>query len=110
MVDRPADFAYIPLPFAMRSRTMPAHHSSIGENMKQDIHPDYHPVIFIDGDDEFITQSTLTSKETREIDGVKHHVVNIAISAASHPFWTGTQRIMDTEGRIERFKKKYGRT
>jgi large subunit ribosomal protein L31 len=78
--------------------------------MKQDIHPEYHPVVFVDGDDEFITKSTMTSKKTREIDGVEHYVISVAISAASHPFWTGKQRIVDTEGRVERFNKKYGRT
>ncbi|MFT4705007.1 MAG: large subunit ribosomal protein L31 [Bradymonadia bacterium] len=77
--------------------------------MKADIHPQYHPVVFVDGDHEFITMSTLKSGKTRDIEGVSHFVVDVAISAATHPFWTGTQRIMDTAGRVERFNRKYGR-
>lgn len=77
--------------------------------MKQDIHPEYYPVVFVDGENQFVTRSTRKSSETREIDGVEHYVINVAISAATHPFWTGKQRIVDSEGRIERFKRKYGR-
>lgn len=76
--------------------------------MKADIHPDYHPVVFVDGEHEIITKSTMTSKETRDIDGVSHYVVNIDISAYSHPFYTGRQKLMDTEGRVDRFRKRYG--
>ena len=70
--------------------------------MKSDIHPEYHPVIFVDGDDEVISRSTMTSKETRDVDGVEHFVVRVDISAFSHPFYTGMQKIVDTEGRVER--------
>ena len=77
--------------------------------MKSDIHPEYHPVIFVDGDDEVISRSTMTSKETRDVDGVEHFVVRVDISAFSHPFYTGMQKIVDTEGRVERFRKRYGR-
>lgn len=77
--------------------------------MKEGIHPEYHPVVFVDGEFELITRSTLTSPKTREIEGVTHYVVDVAISAHSHPFWTGQQRIVDTAGRVERFKRKYGR-
>ena len=76
--------------------------------MKTDVHPDYHPVIFKDGDDEIRTRSTITSGQTREVDGVEHYVVNVDISAFSHPFYTGKQRLVDTAGRVDRFKKKYG--
>ncbi|MEM1415530.1 MAG: type B 50S ribosomal protein L31 [Myxococcota bacterium] len=76
--------------------------------MKPDIHPEYHPVIFVDGDDEVITRSTMRSKETREIDGVEHFVVRVDVSAFSHPFYTGRQKVMDTEGRVDRFQKRYG--
>ncbi len=75
--------------------------------MKPDIHPDYHPVVFVDGEHEIITRSTITSKKTREIDGVEHYVVNLDISAYSHPFYTGKQKLVDTEGRVDRFKKRY---
>ena len=77
--------------------------------MKPDIHPEYHPVIFVDDEHEMITRSTMTSKETRDVDGVEHFVVRVDISSFSHPFYTGTQKIVDTEGRVERFRKRYGR-
>lgn len=78
--------------------------------MKQGIHPDYHPVIFVDtgAEYEFTSRSTMTSKETREIDGVKHFVIRLDISSASHPFYTGKQRFVDTAGRIDKFRSKYG--
>lgn len=75
--------------------------------MKSDIHPQYNPVVFVDGEHEIITHSTMTSKETREIDGVEHYVVPVEISAYSHPFYTGKQKLMDTEGRVDRFLKRY---
>ena len=76
--------------------------------MKQDIHPDYHPVVFVDGDHEIVTRSTMTSRETRDIDGVEHFVVKLDISAFSHPFYTGKQKLLDSEGRVDRFRKRYG--
>ena len=77
--------------------------------MKPDIHPVCHPVVFIDDDFEVITKSTMTSDETREIDGVDHYLIKVDISAHSHPFYTGKEKVMDTEGRVERFKKRYGK-
>ena len=78
--------------------------------MKQGIHPKYHPVVFVDtgAEYEFTSRSTMTSKETREIDGVKHFVIRLDISSASHPFYTGKQRFVDTAGRIDKFRSKYG--
>lgn len=77
--------------------------------MKKDIHPQYHPVVFVDPSvgAEFITHSTMTSDETRDIDGVKHYVVRMEISSASHPFFTGKRKLVDTAGRVERFRAKY---
>jgi large subunit ribosomal protein L31 len=77
--------------------------------MKKDIHPDYHPVVFVDPSvgAEFITRSKMTSKEVRKIDGVDHYVIRMEISSASHPFYTGKQRFVDTAGRVERFREKY---
>lgn len=75
--------------------------------MKADIHPDYHPVVFVDGEHEIVTRSTLTSPKTREIDGVEHYVISIDISAYTHPFYTGKQKLVDTEGRVDRFLKRY---
>lgn len=77
--------------------------------MKADIHPTYHPVVFVDGDNEVITRSTRKSGETRNIDGVDHYVLRVDISGFSHPFWTGRQKVLDAAGRIERFKKKYNK-
>ena len=77
--------------------------------MRADIHPKLHPVVFIDSGAgaEFISRSTQTSKSTRDIDGVAHYVIQIDISSASHPFYTGKQRALTTAGRVERFNKKY---
>jgi len=77
--------------------------------MKAETHPEYHPVVFVDGEHEFITLSTMKSGRTRDIDGVEHNVVDIALSSATHPFWTGQQRVVDSAGRVERFNRKYGR-
>jgi len=75
--------------------------------LKTDIHPDYHPVVFVDGEHEIISKSTMKSKETRSIDGVDHFVINLDVSAFSHPFFTGKQKLMDAEGRVDRFNKRY---
>ena len=77
--------------------------------MKEGIHPDYHPVVFIDVStgDEIQTRSTMTSDKTRDIDGVSHYVVNCVITSFTHPFYTGKQKLLDAEGRIDRFRKKY---
>ncbi len=78
--------------------------------MKPDIHPEYHPVLFVDAgaDFEFSSRSTMTSSETRQIDGVDHYVIRLEISSASHPFYTGKQHFVDTAGRIEKFERRYG--
>ncbi len=77
--------------------------------MKEGLHPEYHPVVFVDSaaDFELVTRSTKTSGETREIDGVDHYVIRVEISSASHPFFTGEQRFVDTAGRVEKFQRKY---
>ena len=79
--------------------------------MKKDIHPELRPVVFIDAScgAEFPTYSTMKSSETKEINGVEHYVVKVEISSASHGFYTGEQRLIDTGGRIERFQKKYAK-
>ena len=77
--------------------------------MKQGIHPEYRPVVFIDGEHQIRTRSTLSSKETTVIDGVEHHVIHVDISAYTHPFYTGRQRILDTAGRVEKFRQRYGK-
>lgn len=74
--------------------------------MKSGIHPQLNPVIFVDGDHEFVTLSTLRSSNTRDIDGVEHFVIPVEISSATHPFFTGEQRIIDTAGQVERFMRR----
>ena len=77
--------------------------------MKPGIHPEYHKVLFIDSatGDEWMTRSTLTSSETREIDGEEVPVVKLEISSFSHPFWTGKMRELDADGKIDRFRRRY---
>jgi large subunit ribosomal protein L31 len=81
--------------------------------MKPDIHPPYGPVAFRDRATGTITltRSTLVDQleKTVEIDGVTYPVYDVDISSDSHPFWTGTARTMDTEGRVEKFERRYGR-
>lgn len=78
--------------------------------MKADIHPNYRPVVFQDvtTDFAFLTRSTLTSKETvKWEDGQEYPLVKIDVSSHSHPFYTGKQKMMDTSGRVDRFRKRY---
>lgn len=77
--------------------------------MKSGIHPDYHPVVFVDtgAGVEFITRSTMSSKNKRVIDGVEHSVINVDVSSASHSFYTGQQRAVVQAGRVEAFNRKY---
>ncbi len=76
--------------------------------MKAEIHPTLYNVVFVDGEHEIITRSTKKSSETRMIDGVEHYVLPLDISAYTHPFFTGKQKLVDTEGRVERFRRKFG--
>lgn len=78
--------------------------------MKQDIHPDYREVVFHDMscDFKFVTRSTVNARETIEFEGKTYPLVKLETSSESHPFYTGTQKIMDTAGRVEKFRNKYG--
>lgn len=78
--------------------------------MKRDIHPDYHPVVFQDATtgDAFLTRSTMTSERTIEWEGRTYPLVVVDISSASHPFWTGSRRHIDTAGQVEKFRRRYG--
>lgn len=81
--------------------------------MKQDIHPAYGPVAFRDrGTGKiFLTRSTLAGRpaeKTVDVDGVSYPVVDVDVTSDSHPFWTGTAKVMDTEGRVEAFNRRYG--
>ena len=80
--------------------------------MRPGIHPDYHPIVFRDksADFAFLTRSTMTSDQTIEWeDGNTYPVVDVDVSCASHHFWTGRGRILDTAGRVEKFERRYGR-
>ncbi|MFJ7421413.1 type B 50S ribosomal protein L31 [Streptomyces uncialis] len=80
--------------------------------MKHTIHPSYGPVVFRDraANHAFLTRSTATSGKTVVWeDGVTYPVVDVEISDAGHPFHTGTARVLDAAGRLERFERRYGR-
>lgn len=80
--------------------------------MKKGIHPEnYRLVAFKDmsNDDVFLTKSTAVTNETIEVDGVEYPVVKLEISRTSHPFYTGKSKLVDTAGRIDKFKNKYAK-
>ncbi|MDH6629681.1 large subunit ribosomal protein L31 [Streptomyces sp. LBL] len=79
--------------------------------MRPDIHPVSRPVVFHDraAGATFLTRSTAPSTRTTEwTDGVTYPLIDVEISSASHPFYTGTSRVVDTAGRVERFERRYG--
>jgi large subunit ribosomal protein L31 len=80
--------------------------------VKSGIHPDYHKVLFVDNatGKQWVSRSTLTSEKTQEVDGETLPVIALEISGESHPFWTGQQRELDSEGRVDRFRKRYGQS
>ena len=80
--------------------------------MKAEIHHDnYRLVAFKDmsNDDVFITKSTVNAKETIDVDGVEYPLIKLEISRTSHPFYTGKSKLVDTAGRIDKFKTKYAK-
>ena len=79
--------------------------------MNKDLHPkNYRPVAFKDmsNDVTFISRSTVATKETIEIDGVEYPLVKLEITSASHPFYTGKHKLVDTAGRVDKFLSRYG--
>jgi large subunit ribosomal protein L31 len=78
--------------------------------MKSNLHPNYHPVVFVDMTTgaRVVTRSTKTSDRVENIDGVDHFVVTVGITSDSHPFFTGQKQFVDTEGRIDKFQKRFG--
>jgi large subunit ribosomal protein L31 len=81
--------------------------------MRSGIHPESRPVVFRDraAGVAFLTRSTARSDRTIEWeDGNVHPLIDVEISSASHPFHTGTSRVLDTAGRVERFERRYGGT
>ena len=80
--------------------------------MKKDIHPDnYRVVAFKDmsNEDVFLTKSTADTTETLDVDGVEYPLIKMEISRTSHPFYTGKSKLVDTAGRIDKFKTKYAK-
>jgi len=80
--------------------------------MKPGIHPEnYRLVAFKDmsNDDVFITKSTANSKETIDVDGIEYPLIKLEISRTSHPYYTGKAKLVDTAGRIDKFKNKYAK-
>lgn len=80
--------------------------------MKKEIHPNYREVIFQDVSADFSMKlgSTIETKDTiKWTDGKEYPFVKIDISSGSHPFYTGNQKVLDTEGRVDRFNKRYKR-
>jgi large subunit ribosomal protein L31 len=80
--------------------------------MKPGIHPDYHPVVVRDSSTgaQFLTRSTATSTQTVEWeDGDTYPLLVVDVTSGSHPSWTGTQRLMDSAGQVEKFNHRYGR-
>ncbi len=80
--------------------------------MKKGLHPEsYRLVAFKDmsNNDVFITRSTADAKETLEVDGVEYPLIKLEISRTSHPFYTGKKKLIDTAGRIDKFKNKYAK-
>ena len=80
--------------------------------MKADIHPDYKQVVFqdISSDFSFLTRSTMGSKETiKWEDGETYPLIKVEVSSHSHPFYTGKQKIVDTAGRVDKFRRRYAK-
>ena len=80
--------------------------------MKPDIHPTYREVVFQDASEGtlFLTRSTMKTSDTITLDyGNEYPLARVEISSASHPFFTGTMKIVDTAGRVERFERRYGK-
>lgn len=82
--------------------------------MKNSLHPEYHPVIFLDtsANHGFLTRSTIDVKGRGTMkweDGKEYPVVKIEVSSESHPHYTGKQKIIDTAGRVEKFKRRYSK-
>ena len=85
--------------------------TAVFKEMKKDIHPkEYREVVFNDmsNDETFITRSTVASRETIEIDGKEYPLVKLEITSSSHPFFTGKQKLVDTAGRVDKFRSRYG--
>ncbi len=79
--------------------------------MKKDKHPAYQQVLFVDSASghRFVCGSTLQPQATEKFEGKEYPVSYLSISSSSHPFFTGSKQLVDSEGRVEKFKKRFGR-
>ena len=79
-------------------------------SVQKDTHPKYRPVVFADigADFKFLSRSTIQTNDEIEFEGKTYPLVKVDISSASHPFFTGKQKFVDTAGRVDRFQKKFG--
>ena len=77
--------------------------------MKKQGHPDYQDILFEDSSTgtQFVCGSTLKPTETKKFEGKDYPVYRVPISSASHPFFTGSKQFLDTEGRVDKFRKRY---
>jgi large subunit ribosomal protein L31 len=78
--------------------------------MRDGIHPNYREVLFHDvsNDFKFVTRSTINTRDKMEFEGKEYPLVKIEVSSESHPFYTGKHKIVDTAGRVDKFRKKFG--
>lgn len=78
--------------------------------MKKNTHPKYQQVLFVDSSTghKFVTGSTLEPKETETFQGKEYPMYRLSVSSASHPYFTGSKQLVDAEGRVDKFKKRYG--
>src|SRR5690242_10812281 len=77
--------------------------------MKEQGHPHYQDVLFVDSSTgfKFVCGSTLQPKEKETFEGKEYPVYRVPVSSASHPFFTGSKQMIDSEGRVDKFKKRY---
>jgi large subunit ribosomal protein L31 len=79
--------------------------------MKKDTHPEYQQVLFVDSSTgtKFLIGSTIKTDKTEVYEGKEYPAVHVPVSSASHPFFTGSQQFIDSEGRVDKFMKRYGK-
>ncbi len=79
--------------------------------MAAQVEKEYRDVVFRDqtSGDQFIIKSTVETDQTTTVDGKEYPLHEVEVSSSSHPFYTGEQKFVDTEGRVERFERKYGK-
>ncbi|KAA8324752.1 type B 50S ribosomal protein L31 [Leuconostoc carnosum] len=77
--------------------------------MQAEIHPEYHPVVFLDSTTgkKFLSASTVTSNDTIDFEGTEYPVIRMDITSDSHPFYTGKQKFTQADGAVDKFNKKF---